>query len=79
MKSTLSEARVGLAWEAPRLEYKGTVGEILQSGGGKLSLTAAGSGRESLRETARRQVRRRRPVRDAVASGAAGRHWMQLA
>ena len=44
MKSTAIEARVGLAWEAPRLEYKGTVGEILQSGGGKLSLVAQDPG-----------------------------------
>jgi hypothetical protein len=44
MKSTLNGSRVGLAWEAPRLEYKGTVGEILQSGGGKLSLVASDPG-----------------------------------
>jgi hypothetical protein len=31
-------------WETPRLTYKGTVGEILQSGGGKLSITAADPG-----------------------------------
>ena len=44
MKSTVSDARVSLAWEAPRLDFKGTVGEILQSGGGKLSLTASDPG-----------------------------------
>ena len=32
------------AWVAPRLEFKGTVGQILQSGGGKLSLTAQDPG-----------------------------------
>ena len=78
MKSTLNGARVGLAWEAPRLDYKGTVGEILQSGGGKLSLTA----RIRARIAAKNRTPTRVPpaaVRDAVASGAAGRHWMQLA
>jgi hypothetical protein len=44
MKSTVNDARVILAWEAPRLEFKGTVGDILQSGGGKLSLTAQDPG-----------------------------------
>jgi hypothetical protein len=32
------------AWVAPRLEFKGTVGQILQSGGGKLSLVAQDPG-----------------------------------
>jgi hypothetical protein len=31
-------------WETPRLEFKGRVGEILKSGGGKLSVTGADSG-----------------------------------
>ena len=31
-------------WEAPRLECRGTVGEILRSGGGKLSITASDPG-----------------------------------
>jgi len=31
-------------WVAPRLEFKGTVGQILQSGGGKLSLVASDPG-----------------------------------
>jgi hypothetical protein len=59
MKSTLNGARVGLAWEAPRLEYKGTVGEILQSGGGKLSLVASDPG----------ENRCEKPHADACAAG----------
>jgi hypothetical protein len=31
-------------WATPQLEFKGTVGELLQSGGGKLSLSLADSG-----------------------------------
>ena len=31
-------------WVAPKLEFKGTVGEILQNGGGKLSLSLADTG-----------------------------------
>jgi hypothetical protein len=60
MKSTLNGSRVGLAWEAPRLEYKGTVGEILQSGGGKLSLVASDPG----------ENRCEKPHADTCAAGA---------
>ena len=42
MKSNVM--RVRAAWAAPRLEFKGTVGDILQSGGGKLSLVAQDPG-----------------------------------
>lgn len=31
-------------WVTPRLEFKGGVGEVLKSGGGKLSITAADPG-----------------------------------
>jgi hypothetical protein len=31
-------------WTVPRLEFKGTVADILKSGGGKLSVTAADPG-----------------------------------
>jgi hypothetical protein len=31
-------------WETPRLAYKGSVADILKSGGGKLSITAADPG-----------------------------------
>ena len=42
MKTNATRERA--TWVAPRLEYKGTVGEILQSGGGKLSLVAQDPG-----------------------------------
>jgi hypothetical protein len=41
MKSNATERAI---WAAPRLDYKGTVGQILQSGGGKLSLVAKDPG-----------------------------------
>jgi hypothetical protein len=41
---TTNTTRDRANWVAPRLEYKGTVGGILQSGGGKLSLTAQDPG-----------------------------------
>lgn len=31
-------------WVTPRLEFKGGVGEVLKSGGGKLSITGADPG-----------------------------------
>jgi hypothetical protein len=31
-------------WMTPRLEFKGSVAEVLQGGGGKLSITAADPG-----------------------------------
>ena len=42
MKSNVT--RVRAAWAAPRLAFKGTVGAILQSGGGKLSLVSSDPG-----------------------------------
>jgi len=44
MKSKVTGRRERAAWAAPRLDFKGTVGEILQSGGGKLSLVASDPG-----------------------------------
>jgi hypothetical protein len=44
MKSKVTGLRERAMWEAPRLQFKGTVGEILQSGGGKLSLVAQDPG-----------------------------------
>jgi|GEM_PF-4018701 len=32
------------AWVAPELVFRGVVGDVLQSGGGKLSITAADPG-----------------------------------
>jgi hypothetical protein len=43
--STVSTPQTPLrTWVAPQLEFKGTVGELLQTGGGKLSLSLADSG-----------------------------------
>lgn len=44
MKIKVNGQRERARWEAPTLEYKGTVGEILQSGGGKLSISAQDPG-----------------------------------
>jgi len=44
MMSRMTGRREGAMWEAPRLKFKGTVGDILQSGGGKLSLVASDPG-----------------------------------
>ena len=53
-------------WETPKLQFKGGVGDILKSGGGKLSLTGAGSWRDALREAAHQalhQIGAVRPLR----------------
>ncbi len=45
MRSTKPNPQMPLqTWVAPSLEFKGTVGEILQSGNGKLSLSLADTG-----------------------------------
>jgi hypothetical protein len=44
MESNSAGRRERATWVAPRLVCKGTVGEILRSGGGKLSITAADPG-----------------------------------
>ena len=44
MKSKVTGRRERGSWETPRLECKGTVGDILRSGGGKLSITSADPG-----------------------------------
>ena len=45
MRSTKTNPQTPVrTWVGPKLEFKGTVGEILQNGGGKLSLSLADTG-----------------------------------
>lgn len=45
MRSTVTNPQTpAQTWVAPKLEFKGTVGEILQTGNGKLSLSLADTG-----------------------------------
>ena len=44
MKKSKSESQSVQAWATPTLTFQGSVGEILQQGGGKLSLQLADSG-----------------------------------
>jgi len=44
MKKNTSEIQPRQPWSTPTLRFQGTVGEILKSGGGKLSLQLADSG-----------------------------------
>ena len=44
MKKKTSEIQPVQEWSTPTLTFQGSVGEILKSGGGKLSLQLADSG-----------------------------------
>jgi hypothetical protein len=44
MQSTGSRVELPRTWVVPRLEFKGTIGQIVQSGGGKLSIQLADPG-----------------------------------
>ena len=44
MQSTENRGELPRQWVAPRLAFKGTIGQIVQSGGGKLSIHLAGVG-----------------------------------
>jgi hypothetical protein len=44
MQSTVNRGELPRKWVAPRLEFKGTIGQIVQSGGGKLSIQLADPG-----------------------------------
>jgi hypothetical protein len=44
MRSNETMPRPTRRWITPALEFKGTVGEILQTGGGKLSVTGGDPG-----------------------------------
>jgi hypothetical protein len=45
MRSTVPNPQTpARTWVTPKVEFKGTIGEILQSGGGKLSLSLADTG-----------------------------------
>jgi hypothetical protein len=41
---SLTPVMTRAAWDTPSLQYRGTVGEVLRSGGGKLSIAGADPG-----------------------------------
>ena len=45
-RTTSSTTSAKQAWVAPALTFQGLVGEVLQGGGGKLSITAADPGEQ---------------------------------
>ena len=57
MKSTISNT-----WTTPQLTYRGTVGQILQGGGGKLSIAGSDPG----------ENRCEKPHAEECASGSGG-------
>jgi hypothetical protein len=44
MRTNVTKRPTPRRWITPALEFKGTVGEILQTGGGKLSVTGGDPG-----------------------------------
>lgn len=44
MRSKVTNSELPRKWTAPRLEFRGTVGDVLKSGGGKLSITGSDAG-----------------------------------
>lgn len=44
MDKKLTAARSSKVWETPRLAFAGRIADVLKSGGGKLSITAADPG-----------------------------------
>ena len=44
MKSNERPSQAALQWATPTLAYRGSVGDVLKSGGGKLSITSADPG-----------------------------------
>jgi hypothetical protein len=44
MKTNMTPSERAVRWTTPLLTYRGSVGQILQSGGGKLSITGSDPG-----------------------------------